>query len=191
MFLPPLPLPLLPQPDNKLSEIRDLFNFLLSQHPKPRTPALLVHSLVCPIPSPPHRTHPGPASPGEQVAAGPAAFGAPGGGTFRECSALPAEWMFYWETDGRLLYLSSFFPIISCLPFLLSFPIFPLLPLSSLSFLLFLSPFVLSALYLFLLSFLSLSFPFSLLRFTLFLTKAQQLPAFLWGKCKYPSTNST
>lgn len=50
---PPLPLPLLPQPDNKLSEIRDLFNFLLSQHPNPRPPALLVHSLVCPIPSQP------------------------------------------------------------------------------------------------------------------------------------------
>lgn len=126
---PPLPLPLLPQPGNKLSEIRDLFNFLLSQHPKPRTPALLVHSLVCPIPSPSHRTHPGSASPGEQVAGGPAALRAPGGGTFRECSALPAEWMFYWETDGRPLYLSSFFPIISSLPFLYVFlSFFPYLP---------------------------------------------------------------
>lgn len=114
---PPLPLPLLPQPGNKLSEIRGLFNLLLSQYPKPRTPALLAHSLACPILSPAHRTHPGPAR--SRVArGGPAALGAPRGGTFRQCSALPAEGMFYWETDGELLYLSSFFSIITSLPFL-------------------------------------------------------------------------
>lgn len=67
---PPLPLPLLHQPGNKLSEIKGLFHFLLSEYPKARTPALQLCSLVCPVPSSSHRAHPGPASPGEQVAGG-------------------------------------------------------------------------------------------------------------------------
>lgn len=50
---PPFPLPLLPQPGNKLSEIKDQFNFLLSPYPK-----LKPSPAASPVPSHPHPTAP-------------------------------------------------------------------------------------------------------------------------------------
>lgn len=191
---PPLPLPLLPRPGNKLSEMKGLFNFLLSQFPKPR--ALLVHRLSYPILSPsyPHPITPTPAPPAlsrsRGAEGGPAALGAPEGGTFRQSSALPAEGMFHWEKDAELLSLSSS-PILSSLPFLfvcLSLFLYLSPSFPSLLYLLFLSPFVLTAFYLFPLLLKNI---FPSLSSVFLAEKAEQLPAILWGKCKYPGTNST
>lgn len=166
---PPLPPPLLPQPGNKLSEIKGLFNFLLSQHPKPRSPAPLLHSLACPIPVPTPSHPPWPCQPWRE-----------GQGWSRVAPLL-------WEHQGEALSARAV-PcpqkgcfigkrMESCFIWAPSFLLFPLFLSFSVS---------LSFPSLFLISFLSLLSP-------LFysLTKAQQLPGFLWGKCKYPSTNST
>jgi len=98
---PLLPLPLLPQPEIKLLEIKGLFRFPPPQHPRTRTPGCPTASSA---PAQPISFHPRPSRASEWPRG--AALRAVGGGTFRQCCALPAEWMFYWKKEGEMFYLS-------------------------------------------------------------------------------------
>lgn len=131
---PPLPPPLLPQPGSKLSEIRACFlSSCLStpnqelQHcwaasPAPSHPSYPIPSSPHPIPSSPHPIAPTLAPPAlSRSRVAPLLWELRGEAVSVSARAVPFQQKgcFVGETDGELLYLSSFFPIIFSLPFLL------------------------------------------------------------------------